>query len=127
MVSSHPNAHTISLAKWSQTVMAERDFEALLTAISAGSRSSRYVVCRFGVQVVRDVALTYCGPTMQKEHTGGIYLLQRVVSTHRWEHHDSLQYNAASQVRGFRLVALARGLNPLSLISADIVDPSCVH
>ena len=44
MVSGHPNAHTVSLTRWSQKVMAERDFQALLSAISSGSRSSRYAV-----------------------------------------------------------------------------------
>jgi len=41
MVSGHPNAHTVNLARWSQTALPERDFNALLTAISTGSRSSR--------------------------------------------------------------------------------------
>ncbi|GAX73076.1 hypothetical protein CEUSTIGMA_g529.t1 [Chlamydomonas eustigma] len=41
MVAGHPNAHTVSLARWSQQVLSDRDYLALLTAISNGSRSSR--------------------------------------------------------------------------------------
>jgi len=41
MVAGHPNARSVSLARWGPEKMRSEDFDALLTAISHGSRSSR--------------------------------------------------------------------------------------
>lgn len=43
MVAGHPNAHTVNLVRWGRKGLQDRDFAALLTAISNGSRSSRSV------------------------------------------------------------------------------------
>ncbi|KAG1661787.1 hypothetical protein FOA52_003708 [Chlamydomonas sp. UWO 241] len=40
-VAGHPNAHSASLSRWARAGLQDRDFAALLAAVSSGSRSRR--------------------------------------------------------------------------------------